>query len=157
MEKLKKQIEKKVSDLLQNTAFFLVEIKISKTLNKVEIILDGDQGIGFDKCSEINKIIGNYIEENNLIERSYNLVVGSPGIGKPLKLIRQYNNQIGRTLTIKLKSGAIKEGVLLEIVEQSKIIIKEKTNKNKSKKIQAKESEISFSEIEQARVEISFA
>jgi len=47
--------------------------------------------VTIEECAENQPRVGAAIDTRNVIESSYRLEVSSPGIDKPLKLLRQYN------------------------------------------------------------------
>ncbi|RQO72449.1 ribosome assembly cofactor RimP [Pedobacter sp. KBW06] len=152
------QVEKRVTALVEEKIsdrpeLFLVEVKMLPN-NKLIIHVDGDEGISIQDCAAISRHVGFHLEEENTIEKAYNLEVSSPGVGEPLKLQRQYTKNIGRELSVKLNGGEIKEGKLLSVEDQS-ITIEAKV-KEKGKKAQLVETSIDFSNITETKVLISF-
>jgi ribosome maturation factor RimP len=152
------QVEKRVIELVEEKIsdrpeLFLVEVKMLPN-NKLIIHVDGDEGISIQDCAAISRHVGFHLEEENTIEKAYNLEVSSPGVGEPLKLKRQYEKNIGRDLSVKLAGGEIKEGELLDMNEQS-ITIAAKV-KEKGKKAQLVETSIDFDNIIETKVLISF-
>ncbi|SHF60879.1 ribosome assembly cofactor RimP [Pedobacter caeni] len=152
------QVEKRVTALVEEKIsdrpeLFLVEVKMLPN-NKLIIHVDGDEGISIQDCAAISRHVGFHLEEENTIEKAYNLEVSSPGVGEPLKLQRQYVKNVGRELSVKLNGGEIKEGKLLSVEDQS-ITIEAKV-KEKGKKAQLVETSIDFSNITETKVLISF-
>ena len=152
------QIEKRVIELIEEKIsdrpeLFLVEVKMLPN-NKLIIHVDGDEGISIQDCAAISRHVGFHLEEENTIEKAYNLEVSSPGVGEPLKLKRQYEKNIGRDLSIKLNGGELKEGKLLAMDDKS-ITIEAKV-KEKGKKAQLVETSIAFDNILETKVLISF-
>ncbi|KQM75080.1 hypothetical protein ASE74_03650 [Pedobacter sp. Leaf216] len=152
------QVEKRVAVLVEEKIadrpeLFLVEVKMLPN-NKLIIHVDGDEGISIQDCVAISRHVGFHLEEENTIEQAYNLEVSSPGVGEPLKLIRQYNKNIGRTVSIKLKEGLKKEGKLLEVTENNLLI--EESVKEKGKKAVTIETNVPFNDILETSVLISF-
>jgi len=143
-------VEEKISD---RPELFLVEVKMLPN-NKLIIHVDGDEGISIQDCAAISRHVGFHLEEENAIEKAYNLEVSSPGVGEPLRLKRQYEKNIGREVSVKLAGGDIKEGKLLGVNEQS-ITIQAKV-KEKGKKAQLVETSLDFSNIIETKVLISF-
>jgi len=148
--RVKELIEEKISD---RPELFLVEVKMLPN-NKLIIHVDGDEGISIQDCAAISRHVGFHLEEENTIEKAYNLEVSSPGVGEPLKLKRQYEKNIGRDLSIKLIGGELKEGKLLSMNDSS-ITIEAKV-KEKGKKAQLVETIIGFDNIIETKVLISF-
>ncbi|WEK21815.1 MAG: ribosome assembly cofactor RimP [Candidatus Pedobacter colombiensis] len=152
------QVEKRVTELVEEKIsdrpeLFLVEVRMLPN-NKLIIHVDGDQGISIQDCAAISRHVGFHLEEENAIEKAYNLEVSSPGVGEPLKLKRQYIKNIGRELSVKLAGGEVKEGKLLSADENS-ITIEAKV-KEKGKKVQLVETSIDFNDITETKVLISF-
>ncbi|MBE5320600.1 ribosome assembly cofactor RimP [Pedobacter sp. MR2016-19] len=152
------QVEKRVAALVEEKIadrpeLFLVEVKMLPN-NKLIIHVDGDEGISIQDCVAISRHVGFHLEEENTIEQAYNLEVSSPGVGEPLKLIRQYNKNIGRTVSIKLKEGLKKEGKLLAVTENNLQI--EESVKEKGKKAVAIQTDVPFNDILETSVLISF-
>ena len=152
------QVEKRVEALVEEKIadrpeLFLVSIKMLPN-NKLIIHVDGDQGISIQDCAAISRHVGFHLEEENTIEKAYNLEVSSPGVGEPLLLHRQYDKNIGRELSVKLADGSVKEGKLLSVDE--KIISIEEKVKEKGKKVQLVETQVGFDNIVETKVLISF-
>jgi len=152
------QIEKRVTELVEEKIsdrpeLFLVEVRMLPN-NKLIIHVDGDEGINIQDCAAISKHVGFHLEEENTIEKAYNLEVSSPGVGEPLRLKRQYDKNIGREVGLKLSNGEVKEGKLLSVTDQG-ILIEAKV-KEKGKKVQLVETSIDFNDITETKVLISF-
>ena len=152
------QVEKRVKELVEEKIadrpeLFLVDIKMLPN-NKLIIHVDGDEGINIQDCAAISRHVGFHLEEENVLEKAYNLEVSSPGIGEPLKLKRQYDKNIGREVSVKLEGGDVKEGKLLNVTE-SGITIEAKV-KEKGKKAELVETNIDFNNITETKVLISF-
>jgi len=148
--RVKELIEEKIGD---RPELFLVQVKMLPN-NKLIIHVDGDEGISIQDCAAISRHVGFHLEEENVIEQAYNLEVSSPGVGEPLQLKRQYYKNIGRLLSIKLTDGTTKEGKLLSVTDEEISI--EESVKEKGKKAQLVETTLSFENIVETKVLISF-
>lgn len=152
------QVEKRVKELVEEKIadrpeLFLVSIKMLPN-NKLIIHVDGDEGISIQDCAAISRHVGFHLEEENTIDKAYNLEVSSPGVGEPLQLTRQYHKNIGRDLSVKLNDGTLKEGKLISVTDGA-IEIEEKV-KEKGKKVQLVNAQIEFNNIVETKVLISF-
>lgn len=154
MSTAQEQIEKFITDFLaQSDDLFLVELKITPG-NQITVLLDGDNGITIEKCTTINRALYKYIEQSGLFaDGNFSLEVSSPGVGKPLKLFRQYKKNVGRNLEVELADGTKSEGKLTEADEEG-ITIEEK--EGKGKKMTVKITRILFNQIKEATVLITF-
>jgi ribosome maturation factor RimP len=153
---IQSQIETLITTILPEECF-LVEVQYveRKPTPRLTIILDGDKGIQIDVCAKVSRVIGEKIEELNLIPTAYNLEVSSPGVDKPLTLIRQYPQHIGRKLKIELQDGSTFTGTLQNIEADKLKFYPEKSGK--TKKDESVESfEIAFNDVKKAIVLVSF-
>ena len=138
--------------LLYDDIFF-VDMKVKPT-NNIKIFLDADSGLGIEKCIKINRRLYRQVEEMGFYpEGDFSLEVSSPGIDEPLKLLRQYVKNIGRNVEVTLNDDTIKEGVLLEAIEEQIII---ETTEGKNKKTVTTQIPILFTDIKQTVVQIKF-
>ncbi|MDB5121460.1 MAG: ribosome assembly cofactor RimP [Sphingobacteriales bacterium] len=150
-------VEEKIAD---RPDLFLVSVEMLPVSGVLTILVDGDNGIAIQDCAAISRYVGFQLEEESAIEQAYNLQVSSPGIDTPLKFKRQYEKNVNRTLKIKTSDDATREGKLLEVVDDGILILEDvkppKVPGEKSKKVISIESFISFEEIKEAKVIISF-
>lgn len=153
---LEEKLKNIVEDALKSREdLFFTDIKISGKggLQKVSILVDGDQGVSIEDCSKISRAVAAKLDEENLMSGKYNLEVSSPGVDNPLKTTRQYNKNIGRQLKVTLIDGGEINGVLREVTETSISMEKEvKINKQLSTEV----TEVPFNNIKKAKVLISF-
>lgn len=153
---LKEQIEDLVTVQLKGSSLFLVNVVISgvKSVPKITVWVDGDEGISIDKCAEISRRLGKQLEDRELISTAYTLEVSSPGIDQPLRLFRQYKQHTGRKLKVVLKDGTAKTGTLREVQENSILLAEEK--KTKKKEETEPPVEINLTDIDKTFVLVSF-
>ena len=149
-----KNIENFLHGLISHSEnIFQVEVKINQS-NNIVVLLDADDGITIEKCTQVNKALYKYIEETELFPGgNFSLEVSSPGVDEPLKLHRQYKKNIGRNLEVMMNDGVVVNGKLVE-VNQDDIIIEEKVGKGN--KVFIKNLTISFNQIKHATVLITF-
>lgn len=67
----------------------------------IQIFVDTDEGITIAQCAEISRELGAALDVQNIINEPYELEVSSPGIDKPLKLLRQYRKNVGRKYAVQ--------------------------------------------------------
>ena len=156
-------VEDKITALLKEkfredafTDCFLVDLKLHAH-NKLDVFLDSDFGITFEKCQQISRYLEQYLDEEQWLGEKYVLEVSSPGVSRPLMMQRQYPRNIGRKVEVKLNDGDKRTGTLKE-VEEDHIVLEEKVRvkEGKRKKTEVVETEISFSSIEHTKVKITF-
>jgi ribosome maturation factor RimP len=119
-------IKKTVTEKLENTDYYLIDVKISKD-NDIKVEIDNDGGVSVDDCAMLSR----YIEEQLDREaEDYSLEVGSSGITEPFKVLRQYRKNIGNEVEMMLKSGKKLTGILEDATEEAvTIAVKHKEQK----------------------------
>jgi ribosome maturation factor RimP len=93
-EKVKNLLDKALEE---NTQLFLIDLDFSES-NKISVILDGDSGVNLQDCINVNKFLDSGLETEDV---EYSIEVASAGVSSPLKLVRQYKKNIGRTVKVK--------------------------------------------------------
>ena len=132
---------------------FFVDMKVKPT-NNIKIFLDADSGLGIEKRIKINRRLYRQVEEMGFYpEGDFSLEVSSPGIGEPLKMLRQYVKNIGRNVEVTLNDDTIKEGILIEATEEQIIL---ETTEGKNKKAVTTKVPVLFLDIKQTVVQIKF-
>lgn len=135
---------------------FLVEIQFSPA-RKLDVFIDSDSGITFEKCQRISRYLEHHIDEAGWLGEDYTLEVSSPGVSRPLKFIRQYHKNIGRKLEVFTGEEIPETGILREVNEESisleQIITVKEGKKNVKQTILTM---IPFETIKKAIVKVSF-
>lgn len=106
------KIKALLSSILKEEEFldtFVLEVILED--KKLEIFIDGDNGVDFGKCRRISRKVEEYLDESLMLGEKYKLDVSSPGATKPLKIFRQYPKHVGRSLKIILKDSSEIEGL----------------------------------------------
>lgn len=149
-----KVIELLNEGLKEKPSVFLIDLTIDNS-NKIMVTLDGDNGVTLQDCIDISRAIEHNLDRE---EQDFSLEVASAGVSTPLKLVRQYKKNIGRTLKVKTLSETIEAE--LEAVDDSKITLtwsaREPKKIGKGKETVIKKAEIPYAEIKEAIVTINF-
>lgn len=160
MEGIQNKLEEYTKEkLAQDKQYFLVDVKI-KPRKKLQVFVDGDEGITIDKCAEISRYLEERLDSEGIAGNDYTLEVSSPGMNNPLKVLRQYKKRIGKDVEVVLFSGEKLEGMLKD-VQEDKITIEFEMSKKEKKEagIQGnakKEQEIAFEQVKSTKVKFNF-
>lgn len=151
----KEKVKQVVEEALQeNPTVFLIDLTVSDSF-KVTIGIDGDNGVVLQDCIDLSRTVESNLDRE---EQDYSLEVASVGIGSPLKLVRQYKKNIGRTLIVKTND----ENIEAELVEANDLFIilswktREAKKVGKGKETVQKELQIAYSDIKEAIVTVTF-
>ena len=141
--------------LEENEELFLIELSFLAG-NKILVEVDSDNGINVKECIRISRHVEHNLDRE---EEDFALEVTSVDIAKPLKVSRQYQKNIGRTLVIKTTEGKQIEGVLIS-ADEDQINLEWKAREpkpiGKGKVTVVKTATITYKNIQEAKVKIIF-
>lgn len=151
--------KEKVSELLnagleEKPSIFLIDLTITDAF-KIIVTLDGDNGVTLQDCIDVSRAIEHNLDRE---EQDFSLEVASGGVSAPLKLVRQYKKNIGRTLQVKTAT----EIITAELVDANDEFItltwtaREPKKIGKGKETVEKRQELPYTDIKEAIVTITF-
>src|ERR1035437_188678 len=151
VNKIKELVEAKIVE----GSNFIVDINV-KPGNKITILLDNDKGVSISDCVAMSRHI-----EFNLDRESedFELNVMSPGLTEPFKTLRQYQKHIEKQVDVLTKENKKLSGKLLSVNDEGILLetkVKEKTEGKKSKQLIISKTNLSFNQIKETKVVISF-
>ena len=151
MQEMISKIEALLAPLLEGTDMFVTNLQIEPG-NNIKLFLDADEGLNVQKSVSINRQLVAQIDELGWYPNGdYSLEVSSPGVDEPLRSIRQYKKNIGRTLAVTNVEDLEQIGVLKAVTEVG-ISIEVKINKKKETAL----VEVPFENIKQSIVQVIF-
>ncbi|MGB2867360.1 MAG: ribosome maturation factor RimP [Bacteroidota bacterium] len=131
MGDIKRQIQEILQPFLDDKQAFLVDMVIRNDPQGklLQVLVETDKGITIQECAEISRALGKELEIKGVLEGPYHLEVSSPGLDKPLRLLRQYPKNIGRTLKVRfVRNNAPAEIVgTLSAVDGNRLTVTPKT------------------------------
>lgn len=151
--------KEKVAQLLEEglkakPSLFLIDLTITDS-QKIIVTLDGDNGVTLQDCIDISRAIEHNLDRE---ETDFSLEVASAGVSAPLKLMRQYKKNIGRTLKMKTTTGPV-EATLTSVNDDGIVVswtAREPKKIGKGEETVEKNLELLFSDIQEAIVTITF-
>jgi ribosome maturation factor RimP len=151
----KKELEIQIENLLIGSDKFLVDLKLS-TSNVIQVFLDGDKGVTIDDCVEFSRLLEENIDRE---KEDFELQVSSAGIDAPLRNIRQFIKNIGRSIMLRTSDGIELKGIIRsagnnEIVVENTFTQKKPQSKKKEEITEQVKLEIQ--NILSAKIIISF-
>ena len=152
---LKEKVQNLINEALQNrTDLFLINFNISSS-NKIDVTIDGDNGITVEDCIEISRAIEHNLDRE---EEDFSLQVMSAGVSEGLTHNRQYLKNVGRTLLVQIQNEKI-EGELIAATASNFTLqwkAREPKPVGKGKVTVTKTREISYDDVEKAEVVVKF-
>ncbi len=146
--------EERIKD--RDERLFIVELTISAS-NVIRLELDKTEGnVSIEDCMSVSRNIEHNLDRE---DADFELHVSSAGLDKPLRVHAQYVKNIGRDLDVKLKSKEKTTGTLIAVDETGIVLKREEKQAvegKKKKELVVIENKIAFSDINEAKIVISF-
>lgn len=104
MNQMVSDIEKLVTPVLEAEGVELVDLTYQKEPVGWTLCfyLDKPNGITLDDCQNWSHRLGELLDQSNLVDRSYNLEVSSPGLYRPIKKLADFQKFSGERIKVKL-------------------------------------------------------
>lgn len=152
---LKDKVEKLAEQVFEeNKNLFLISLDMNSA-NHIKIVIDGDEGVSVNDCITVSRGIEHNLDRE---EEDFSLEVTSAGVSEPLSLPRQYRKNIGRRLKVKTENDKFEGDLLAADEKEIKLAWKSREPKpvGKGKVTVDKEATLSYDEIVEAKVKITF-
>jgi ribosome maturation factor RimP len=96
------KIKELISGMLNQEGVELVELSYHRQKQGMVLrfLIDKPNGISLDECSQINKEIGQALDDEDIIKKRYILEVSSPGLDRPLKTKQDFIRTIGKSIRV---------------------------------------------------------
>jgi ribosome maturation factor RimP len=149
------QIKKLTDEKLEGTTNFIVDISI-KPGNKIIILLDNDIGVSIGDCVAMSRHVEFSLDRET---EDFELNVMSPGLTEPLKILRQYEKYIDKDIDVVTKENKKLTGKLLSANNEGIVLetqTKEKVEGKKTKQLTINNVPLTFNQIKETKVVISF-
>lgn len=135
---------------------FKVSVSVKKgSQTEVEVSVQTRTGLTSGEATGISRSLNDLLESVDLFDGPWDLVVGSPGIGEPLRDFRALESQISRLVEVTFRADTGKKPVTgyLRSVSDAELIIEEK---NKHKKEEPPRHALKTGEIEFVTVQVDW-
>jgi ribosome maturation factor RimP len=79
----------------------------------LRIFIDSEAGVTLDRCSDVSRELGQYLEVEDLIQHAYILEVSSPGLERPLKSTEDFRRFNGKKAKVRLHDAVDGEKIFI--------------------------------------------
>ena len=143
-----KVLHSAIEEALANNEAYLVDLIVEEG-NKITLFVDADNGINVQQLKMINREVEGVFDRD---VEDFDLTVSSPGLERPFKVRRQYVNNVGRWVKVKLNEGEKVIGELINVTEENITL----NIPGEKKKDPNTEKTFAFDEIIETKIEIRF-
>ena len=114
-------VEGQAEQMLQDYGFELVDIRYGGTKRSpvLTIMMDKEGGVTADDCADMSPRLSLLLDVANPIPTSYQLIVSSPGIERPLTKPEHFRRFVGEQAEVRWRDSAGKPQTVLGVLEAS--------------------------------------
>ena len=149
---LSEKITELVKPAVEKAGFFLEDVHVVSPGKHriITCIVDGQVPLNLDQVTSVSREISELLDVANFMDESpFTLEVTSPGVDRPLTLLRHWQKNLNRLVKVVKQDGSVVSGRITTL-EESHVLLTEDL-KGKSK-----EHTVQFADIKRATVEIEF-
>jgi ribosome maturation factor RimP len=118
---MRQVIEEIIQEKIGNTQLFLLELTIKA--NRIDIYLDGDNGVNIKECGAVNRYLHRRLEEKEIDIDKYIVEVSSAGIDRNLENLREFKKNVGRKIQVKNNQGKLVKGTLIYVDAETCLLL----------------------------------
>ena len=149
---LSEKITELVKPAVEKAGFFLEDVHVVSPGKHriITCIVDGQIPLNLDQVTSVSREISELLDVADFMDESpFTLEVTSPGVDRPLTLLRHWQKNLNRLVKVVKQDGSVVSGRITTL-EESHVLLTEEL-KGKSK-----EHRVIFADIKRATVEIEF-
>ena len=103
-----------VEQWLEGKEYFLTDLTVTPD-NCITVEIDHADGVWIEDCVQLSRFIEDNLSRD---DEDYELEVGSAGLGQPFKVLRQWQNHMGKMVEVLTADGRKLKGTLTEATEE---------------------------------------
>jgi ribosome maturation factor RimP len=149
-------LSEKITELLkpavEKAGFFLEDVHVVSPAKHriITCIVDGQIPLNLDQVTSVSREISELLDVADFMDESpFTLEVTSPGVDRPLTLLRHWQKNLNRLVKVVKQDGSVVSGRITTLEESHVLLTEELKGKSKEHTVQ-------FADIKRATVEIEF-
>lgn len=107
-----------VEQWLDGKDYFLTDLTVTPD-DCITVEIDQADGVWIEDCVQLSRFIEEHLSRD---EEDYELEVGSAGLGQPFKVLRQWQNHVGKQVEVITRDGRKLKGTLQEADEDHVVL-----------------------------------
>ena len=107
-----------VEQWLDGKDYFLTDLTVTPD-DCITVEIDQADGVWIEDCVQLSRFIEEHLSRD---EEDYELEVGSAGLGQPFKVLRQWQNHVGKQVEVITRDGRKLKGTLQEADEEHVVL-----------------------------------
>jgi ribosome maturation factor RimP len=149
---LSEKITELVQPVVESAGFFLEDVHVLSPGKHriITCIVDGQTPLNLDQVTSVSRNISELLDTADFMDESaFTLEVTSPGVDRPLTLLRHWQKNLNRLVRVVYQDGSVVTGRITLAEPTHAILVEEIKGKSK-------EYTVAFEDVKRATVEIEF-
>jgi ribosome maturation factor RimP len=149
---LSEKITELVQPVVEKAGFFLEDVHVLSPGKHriITCIVDGQTPLNLDQVTSVSRDISELLDAADFMdETAFTLEVTSPGVDRPLTLLRHWQKNLNRLVKVVMLDGSVVNGRITSMDDTQVFLIEDIKGKTKN-------HTVTFSDIKRATVEIEF-
>jgi ribosome maturation factor RimP len=67
----------------------------------LRIFIDNEDGVTVNDCARMSHVVGDLLDTADVVPNAYNLEVSSPGLNRPLRKAKHFEEQVGHIVEVR--------------------------------------------------------
>ncbi|MFQ5498704.1 MAG: ribosome maturation factor RimP [Candidatus Zixiibacteriota bacterium] len=103
VDREKEQIVELITVPLEGIGIEIADAVLSrhKAASLLRLYVYTEEGMTLERCAKASRLVGELIEQSDLLERGYTLEVSSPGLDRPLQTAVDFKYRVGETVRVR--------------------------------------------------------
>ena len=114
----KQKVKELVEQWLDGKDYFLTDLTVTPD-DFITVEIDHADGVWIDDCVQLSRFIEEHLDRD---VEDFELEVGSAGLGQPFKVLRQWQNHVGKEVEIITNDNRKLKGTLKEADAQHVVL-----------------------------------
>ncbi|MBR1755233.1 MAG: ribosome assembly cofactor RimP [Bacteroidaceae bacterium] len=107
----KAKVQALVEQWLDGKEYFMTDLTVTPD-DCITVEIDQAEGVWIEDCVQLSRFIEEHLSRD---EEDYELEVGSAGLGQPFKVLRQWQNHVGKQVEVITADSRKLKGTLREV------------------------------------------
>ncbi|MBR1683189.1 MAG: ribosome assembly cofactor RimP [Bacteroidaceae bacterium] len=107
----KAKVQALVEQWLDGKEYFMTDLTVTPD-DCITVEIDQAEGVWIEDCVQLSRFIEEHLSRD---EEDYELEVGSAGLGQPFKVLRQWQNHVGKQVEVITADSRKLKGTLRKV------------------------------------------
>ena len=95
-----------VESIITPMGYECIEVEWVQSEKILRVYIDSESGVDMDDCLEVTRAMNEIESVDEKVPGEYRLEISSPGVDRPLRLLRHFESVLGENVSVKLTEAS---------------------------------------------------